>query len=76
MYKTETNIAISTLGCRVNQYDSAALMEELKKNGGENVSFNDRADIYIINTCIVTAKTESQSRQIIRQALKKTRKPS
>lgn len=63
-------IAITTLGCKVNQCDSAAIADELQKSGYELVPFNSRADCYIINTCVVTASTESQSRQLIRRALR------
>ncbi len=70
MTKQRTKISISTLGCKVNQYDSAALVETLKKNGCDIVPFDALADVCIINTCVVTSRTESQSRQLIRRALK------
>ena len=71
MTKTGRKVFINTLGCRVNQYDSAALMEQMKLRGYDTVPAGEPADIQIINTCIVTSKTEAQSRQAIRQALKK-----
>lgn len=58
---------ISTLGCKVNQCESAALAEELQKCF-EIVPFNSPADIYIINTCTVTAFSDMQARQMIRRA--------
>jgi threonylcarbamoyladenosine tRNA methylthiotransferase MtaB len=63
-------IAVGTLGCKVNHYDSAAIAESLSKEGYQLVAFPGRADAYIINTCTVTQKTDAQSRQLIRRALK------
>jgi threonylcarbamoyladenosine tRNA methylthiotransferase MtaB len=70
MKKNRPKISIATLGCKVNLCDSAAIYEVLKNNGCEIVPFSNRADIYIINTCVVTGKTESQSRQLIRRAIR------
>jgi threonylcarbamoyladenosine tRNA methylthiotransferase MtaB len=67
--KTE-KIAITTLGCKVNQYDSATMEESLRGKGYQFVDFPTHADIYIINTCTVTKKTDYQSRQLIRRAKK------
>ena len=67
--KTE-KIAITTLGCKVNQYDSATMEESLRGKGYQFVDFATHADIYIINTCTVTKKTDYQSRQLIRRAKK------
>ncbi len=70
-------IAIKTLGCKVNQSESASIEGTLRENGHETVSYNDnlgtsrdRPDAYIINTCTVTAKSDYQSRQIIRKAIR------
>ncbi len=63
-------IALNTLGCKVNQFESAAFLSELKSRGVELVPFSKPADVYIINTCAVTAKAGAQSRQAIRRALK------
>ena len=60
--------AIYTLGCRVNQYESDAVEEELQALGFEIASFQDHCDVYIINTCAVTAESERKSRQMIRRA--------
>ena len=62
---------ILTLGCRVNQYESDFIMEELSKKGVIITSFEDIADIYIINTCSVTGESERKSRQFIRKCIKK-----
>ena len=63
-------IAITTLGCKVNQYDSVTIEEALLAKGFEIVDFTSHADVYIINTCTVTHKTDYQSRQLIRRAQK------
>ena len=62
---------ILTLGCRVNQYESDFIMEELSKKGVIITSFEDIADIYIINTCSVTGESDRKSRQFIRKCIKK-----
>lgn len=64
-------IAIITLGCKVNQYDSVIMEEALCEKGYTIVNFRNQADIYIINTCTVTQKTDYQSRQLIRRAKRK-----
>ena len=47
-------LAIYTLGCKVNQYESNAIQDEFVRNGYEVVDFSEYADVYIINTCTVT----------------------
>ncbi|MGN0435145.1 MAG: tRNA (N(6)-L-threonylcarbamoyladenosine(37)-C(2))-methylthiotransferase MtaB [Wujia sp.] len=64
-------VAIYTLGCKVNQYESDCMADILIEEGCEMVSFDDVADIYIINTCSVTNMAERKSRQIIHRAKKK-----
>jgi threonylcarbamoyladenosine tRNA methylthiotransferase MtaB len=61
-------IAIATLGCKANQFDSALMEASLDAKGFDIVPFPQRADIYIINTCTVTHKADYQSRQLIRRA--------
>lgn len=61
-------VAISTLGCKTNQFESAAMSEQLSNAGYQVVPFNDPADFYIINSCTVTAKTDAESRRLIRRA--------
>jgi threonylcarbamoyladenosine tRNA methylthiotransferase MtaB len=63
-------VAISTLGCKVNQYESAGILEMLDDNIYITVPFNTKADYYIINTCTVTGRTDYQSRNLIRRALR------
>lgn len=62
--------AFYTLGCKVNQYESEAMSELFKNHGYEIVEFTEYADVYIINTCSVTAMSDRKSRQIIRRAKK------
>jgi len=61
-------VAIVTLGCKVNQYESAAMAGLLQAAGCRLVPFYERAEVYIINTCTVTAKADYESRQLIRRA--------
>ena len=67
-------VAIYTLGCKVNLYESEVIMNSFKKSGYEIVDFEDNADIVIINTCTVTNTSDKKSRNIIRQAVKKHEK--
>ncbi len=62
---------IYTLGCRVNQYESDAIMQELKKLGAEIVPSWQDADVCIINTCSVTSESDRKSKQIIRRLISK-----
>ena len=64
-------VAIYTLGCKVNQYETQALETELERRGHTLVPFTGEADAYIINTCTVTAVSDQKSRQTIRQARKR-----
>jgi threonylcarbamoyladenosine tRNA methylthiotransferase MtaB len=61
-------IAITTLGCKINQFESAAMTEALEQSGYSMVPFSELADVYVINSCTVTAKTDAESRRLIRRA--------
>ena len=61
-------VAFSTLGCRVNQYESEAMAEKFIREGYEVVDFSEIADVYVINTCTVTNMGDKKSRQIISKA--------
>ena len=63
-------VFITTLGCKVNQFESAAFKAGFKERGMTVVSNNEDADLIVINTCAVTAGAGAQSRQTIRQALR------
>ncbi len=60
--------ALFTLGCRVNQYESDAIGELLRSEGFSPAPRGEAADVYVINTCAVTAESERKSRQLIRRA--------
>ena len=64
-------VATQTLGCKVSQYESEAIAEAFERCGYEVRSFDEVCDVYIINTCTVTAESDRKSRQMIRRAIKK-----
>ena len=64
------NIAIYTLGCKVNQYETQAMEQELLRRGHALTDFDGPADAYIVNTCTVTAVSDKKCRNIIRRARK------
>lgn len=61
-------VAFYTLGCKVNQYETNAMIEKFLNKKYKIVDFEDMADIYIVNTCTVTNVSDRKSRQIIRRA--------
>ena len=61
-------ISVVTLGCKVNQYDTAVLLNQLPKSKyTKNKHFDEKADIYVIDTCTVTHKADSEARNYIYQ---------
>ena len=65
--QTYMKVAICTLGCKVNQYETQALEQELLHRGHTLVDFEETADAYVVNTCSVTAVSDKKSRQMIRK---------
>jgi threonylcarbamoyladenosine tRNA methylthiotransferase MtaB len=65
--KIKPKIAFITLGCRVNQYDTQAMKERMEETFVP-VAFEEVADIYVINTCTVTAAADAQGKQLVRRA--------
>lgn len=65
------SVGVLSLGCKVNTYESEFVINELKKAGYEIKDFDDICDVYIINTCTVTNQSDSKSRKMIRQAIKR-----
>jgi len=61
-------IAIATLGCKTNQFESAAMLEQFEMAGYAVVPFTQPADIYVVNSCTVTARTDAETRRLIRRA--------
>ena len=60
--------AFYTLGCRVNQYETRAVEEIFAARGFRIAAFSEKCDVYVINTCTVTAESDRKSRQLIRRA--------
>ena len=67
-------VAFLTLGCKVNTYESEAMLKLFHQAGYEAVDFKDKADVYVINTCTVTNTGDSKSRQMIRKAIRQNEK--
>ncbi len=63
-------VAFYTLGCKVNQYDSQAMLELFEQAGYSPRAFHEQADVYVVNTCVVTGTGEKKSLQAVRRALK------
>ena len=63
-------VGIYTLGCKVNQYESEAIAEGFLQKGFEVLSPTLACDVYVINTCTVTAESDRKARQFIRRAIK------
>ncbi len=61
-------VAIKTLGCKLNQYESEQLREDFEALGFEAVPFRADADVYVVNTCTVTHRTDRDARRLARQA--------
>ena len=62
--------AIHNLGCKVNTYETDAMICKLREAGYEERAFNEKADVYIINTCTVTNVADKKSRQMLHRARK------
>lgn len=63
-------VAFHNLGCKVNSYEMDAMLQDLRKHGYKIVSFEEKADIYIVNTCTVTNMADRKSRQMLHKAKK------
>lgn len=64
----EKTVAFCTLGCKVNQYESEAVLEQFLRAGYKSVDFSEPATVYVVNTCTVTHLSDRKSRQMIRRA--------
>src|SRR5690242_18537067 len=60
--------AITTLGCKVNQYDSAMIETRLREAGLQRCEFDQPADVYVVNTCTVTDRADAESLKLARRA--------
>ncbi len=63
-------VAFHTLGCKVNQYDSQAMLELFQQAGYEPRDFSEPADVYVVNTCTVTGTGDKKSLNAVRRALR------
>lgn len=63
-------VALETLGCKVNQYESAAFLQGFAQDGLQVVPFSQRADLYVVHSCTVTSKAAYQTRQLLRRAIR------
>ncbi|MCD4690286.1 tRNA (N(6)-L-threonylcarbamoyladenosine(37)-C(2))-methylthiotransferase MtaB, partial [bacterium] len=63
-----TTVGIMTVGCKLNQYESEGMTELFESRGCEIVPFTSPADIYVVNTCTVTARSDYRCRQMLRRA--------
>src|SRR5574341_468431 len=61
-------VALTTLGCKVNQYDTAVMETRLRAEGCTLVAFAPGADVYVVNSCTVTDRADAESRQLARRA--------
>ena len=64
------NVALHNLGCKVNSYEMDVMQQKLEEKGYNIVPFDEKADIYIINTCTVTNIADRKSRQMLHRARK------
>ena len=65
-------VAIKTLGCKINQYDSAVIQERLARESCSFVPFEEPADVYVVNTCTVTDRADWEARQLVRKARRRS----
>ena len=69
------SISFYTLGCKVNQSDTASMEKLFREAGYEIVPFGEASDICLINTCVVTNMGQGKSRRMIRRTIKRDPKP-
>jgi len=68
----QRKFALFTVGCKLNQYETEWMGECLEKAGFKRVDFSEQADLYIINTCTVTAQSDYSSRQAIYRVFRRS----
>ncbi|NKB75877.1 MAG: tRNA (N(6)-L-threonylcarbamoyladenosine(37)-C(2))-methylthiotransferase MtaB [Gammaproteobacteria bacterium] len=66
----EKRVALSTLGCKVNSFETELIAQKLSDRHYARVNPSEQADLYIINTCTVTAEADRQARQLVRKAIR------
>jgi len=70
-YELPKTVALYTLGCKVNHYETEAIWQLFKEAGYDRGDFEKNSDVYVINTCTVTNTGDKKSRQVIRRAVRK-----
>lgn len=70
MFSTNKTVAFHTLGCKLNFSETSTIARNLLDNGYERVEFSESSDVYVINTCSVTANADKECRSIVKKALK------
>lgn len=70
MFSTHKTVAFHTLGCKLNFSETSTIARNLLDNGYERVEFSQPADVYVINTCSVTANADKECRTIVKNAMK------
>lgn len=70
MFSTNKTVAFHTLGCKLNFSETSTIARNLLDNGYERVEFSEPSDVYVINTCSVTANADKECRSIVKKALK------
>ena len=63
-------VAFYTLGCKVNQYETESIKNQLLKKGYTETAFEEKAEIYIVNSCTVTSVADRKTRNMLRRAKK------
>lgn len=64
-------LAVATFGCKINQYESAGIIAQFEEHGFQHVNFDQEAQVYVVNSCTVTNRTDYKSRNAIRKVLKR-----
>ena len=64
-------IAFTTLGCKINQFETDVMQQDLLSRGNTVVPFDAEADVYVINTCTVTSKSDYECRRMVRSAVRR-----
>lgn len=71
-HEQQKRFSVATLGCKVNQFETADMIEQLQHEGWQQVAFGDPVELCLINTCTVTARSDAESRRLIRRARRTT----
>src|SRR5262245_12821035 len=61
-------VALETLGCKLNHYETAGIADQFERKGFRIVPFHEPADVYVVNTCTVTSQTDKAGRQLSRRS--------